>query len=75
MAVKIAGKEVKAVHAATGGTWLALVGIAGEALRQYSNANAKVGAVKGIALEKASDAGALRSALDQCMEIVARCAQ
>ncbi len=75
MAVSIAGREVKAVHAATGGTGLVLVGIAAEALRLYTQASGKVDVVKEAAFSKAAEAGALHEALTQCLEIVRSCAR
>lgn len=75
MAVAIAGKEIKAVHAATGGTGIVLVGIAAEALRLYSQASVKVDVVKDAAFTKAAEAGALQQALNTCLDIVRNCAQ
>lgn len=68
MAVRVAGHEVKAVHAATGGTGLVLVGIAAEALRLYSQATSKVSMTLGVAKDKAIEAGALEKALDACID-------
>ncbi len=68
MAVKIAGKQVTAAHAATGGTGIVLVGIAAEALRLYSQASAKASMTLGVAKDKAVEAGALEKALDACID-------